>query len=584
MSRSCGIRIGPRRFELVVLDGSPKRHRIVAYQTGDFPVGGEDPTADAVGVLKAAAKASSVPSDNVAIAIDTGLAAFRTIKMPDLDETKIEQVLKFEVEGELPQWNIDDVVVDFLKLETASGETSLLVSAVPKSEIAREIAVCSRAGIEPLEVELEATAMVNAALAAEVCSPEDAQVLVHIGEVSTAVVTVDGGRIRALRAIHIGALSHEPGAPEPVEPVEGQPAPEPIVAAAEAPEDRQRRLTQIVSRIRRELGRTLSGARTSKPIEAVYVCGWELPDLVGTSLQDVPIYELDVFEEDSGQPVEGAAPLVVAYGVALRMLGGSVIQSRLRREELRYSGAFERVELPLAIGALLLVTLLAVFNIFELKQVRERVNDVDLWRISSNNFMLGDMRARPPIPGTLDPVPDEITKYFQRVRTESEVPGQTHNPETDPDRTRLEQMQYVSNVLSREVLKLDRELGNTGEITQPQSALEGITLVLATINELGEDQGRTAIRKASSQYMFGRSGAGDTVQVVLDLTFFADDPVEATSNSERLTSLLKDKKWCVNVESRGSKEFSEGEMVGVYIDGYTVTCDLSKLDSKQGTP
>ena len=43
MARTCGIRIGPRRFEMVVLDGSPKMHRIVAYKSGEFPTGGADP-------------------------------------------------------------------------------------------------------------------------------------------------------------------------------------------------------------------------------------------------------------------------------------------------------------------------------------------------------------------------------------------------------------------------------------------------------------------------------------------------------------------------------------------------------------
>ena len=165
MARTCGIRIGPRRYELVVLDGSAKKHRIVAFQTGEFPQGGEDPLDDAAATLKAALKSSGAPLDTTAIAIDTGLAAFRTLKLPDLEEGKIEQVIKFEVEGALPHWNIDDVVVDFLKLDAVGGETSLLVSAVPKTDLTREIDVCVRSGVEPLEVELEATAMVNAALA-----------------------------------------------------------------------------------------------------------------------------------------------------------------------------------------------------------------------------------------------------------------------------------------------------------------------------------------------------------------------------------------------------------------------------------
>lgn len=576
MARSCGIRIGPRRFELVVLDGSPRKHRITAFKTGELPRGGENPAAQAAAVLKQAAKECNVPSDNVAIAVDTGLAAFRTIKMPDLDESKIEAVLKFEVESELPQWNIEDVVVDFQKIDSASGETSLLVSAVPKADIAREIDVATRAGLEPLEAELEATAMVNAALSADVGHVDDAQVLVHVGEVSTAIVVMDGARVRSMRAVHIGALSHEPVAAEGAAPAaEGEPMP-----AGESAQERERRTEQVASRVRRELLRTISGARTANAIEAVHVCGWALPGLIGSTIEGVPVVELEAFEEDSsdaGKPVEGAGPLVVAYGVALRRLGGGNVLGRLRREELRYTGTFERIELPVAIGALLLVTLLAVFNIFELNQVILRNADVNQWRMSSNNFMLGDMRAKPPSAGNLDPVPDSVQKYLESIRAENEPDAAGQNPEIDEIRTRLEQMQFVRNQLRNEVLELDRQLGNTGEITQPQSALEAGTLVLTTLNDLDPADGRPALRRVDSQYKFARTGGTDTVEVTLDLTFYAPDAVTATRNSERYTQLLRDKPWVVRVETRGSKEFAKGDVTGITLDGFLVVCDLSKL-------
>src|SRR5262245_11526577 len=126
MARSCGLRIGPRRFELVVLEGGAKKHRIVAYRTGEFPQGGEDPFADAVAALKGAIKEHNIPLDATNIAVDTGLAAFRTLKLPALDDSKIEEIIKFEVESQLPQWNIDEVAVDFLALERTEQETSLL--------------------------------------------------------------------------------------------------------------------------------------------------------------------------------------------------------------------------------------------------------------------------------------------------------------------------------------------------------------------------------------------------------------------------------------------------------------------------
>src|SRR6185436_16065628 len=157
--------------------------------------------------------------------------------------------------------------------------------------------LCTMAGAEPQEAELEATAMVNAVLAADLCKLETAQLLVHVGELSTSVVIMDSAKVRELRAIHLGALSHEtagPAAEVEAPAAEGETAPAPPTTAIDAAE-RERRLDQAIRRIRRELGRTISAARTLFPIEAVYVCGFDLPGLEGTPILDVPVHRLDVF-------------------------------------------------------------------------------------------------------------------------------------------------------------------------------------------------------------------------------------------------------------------------------------------------
>ncbi|MBK8180232.1 MAG: pilus assembly protein PilM [Planctomycetes bacterium] len=591
MAKSCGIRIGPKRYELVVLDGSAKKHRITAFKAGEFPASA-DPAAEAARILKEAAKTHSIPHDSVGVAIDSGLAAFRSIKLPFADAAKIDEVIKFEVESQLPQWAIDDVVVDWAARGESDKESDLLVTALPKSEVRKVLDVCSKAGIEPLEVEIEATAMVNAAMSADICHVDDAQVLVHIGEGSTAVVVVDGGRVRSMRAIHLGALSHDNPAAEPESSpaAEGsaagaEGAPPAPVAAPQTPEELQRLLEHAVSRIRRELGRTVSGARTSNPIEAIYVCGIELPDLIGTQVLDLPVYELDVFEADSGQPLQGASPLVVAYGAALRQLGAVHLPASLRREELKYTGAFERIELPLAVASLLLVTLLAVFVIFETKLGQLRDGDIDLWRRYVNLYIQGDPAKGQP--GDLEQVPKPLTDYLAAVRAASKKQGASErdNPEIDPDRTRLEQLKRVYNLLTIEVDKLDKALGNTGEVTMPQSALEALTLSLGVMTELGEEQvGRVGIRKVKSQYLPGRSTGADKVEVAIDFTFFAADSVTATQNFERYCGELRKKPWVIEVEQGGSKSLADNpaDNRGIYTESFKVRCDLSKVERKVG--
>jgi Tfp pilus assembly PilM family ATPase len=182
MARACGLRVGPRRYELVVIDGSPKKHKITAYTAGEFDPTRDNPVAAAVEALKSAAKSYSIPHDNVGLVIDTGYAAFRRMTLPFSDDAKIEQVLRYEVESKLPQWNIDDVIVDYHKLTDHGTASDLLVTAVPKEDLRSVLELCEQAGIEPLEAELETSAMVNAAMTAEICNIDDAQLLVHVGD------------------------------------------------------------------------------------------------------------------------------------------------------------------------------------------------------------------------------------------------------------------------------------------------------------------------------------------------------------------------------------------------------------------
>lgn len=563
MARSCGLRVGPRRFELVVLDGSPKKHKITAYMTGELPLGEGDEFADAVAVLKEAAKLHKVPRDNIGVAVDTGLAAFRTLKMPFAEKAKIEQVLKFEVENLLPQWNVDDVVVDFHVLETTPEASELLITAVPKADLKRVIGLCEKAGVEPQEVELETTAMVNAALGANVCTEDTAQVLVHFGDVSTSVVVVDGGRVREMRAIHIGALTHELPAPpedeaepEPDEPVrEGLDVLEPTADPAEI----QRRLDQAIRRIRRELGRTLSASRCVHPIQAIHVCGFELPGLVGSKILDIPVLVLDVFEEDTGQPAEGFGALVVPYGVALRQLGGGALRPQLRREELRYTGALERIELPLAVACLLLVTFLGVWNIFLFKEATFLDNKLHYWRDQTVMKLIGAPKQGKQ--GTLAYPSKEIESYVAKL-------------DTEVDRTRFEQLQRVKQLLAIDVAKLEKDLGQDKDITQPQSALRGLALVLDLLESEGSDSARPSLRKVTSTYQLGRAGKTDSVRVSFDVTFLAADSVAATEYYERFVKDLKASPWFVSFEPKPNDTLENGQ--GIYIAGMAVNVDVTK--------
>jgi len=561
MARSCALRIGPRRFELVVLEGSPKKHKITAYYAGEFELDPEaDPVQAKAAALRDAARKHRIPRENVSVVMTSSSAAFRRITLPFTDKAKIEQVLKFEVESDLPQFNIDDVVVDHHILQQREGGADLLVTAVPKADAAHIIAVCEKAGIEPLELELETTAMVNAAVSADLCHLDDAQVLVHIGEQSTAVVVMDGGEVREMRIIHIGASLQDAAASGE----EGADASDPLDAA--------RRVDQAIKRIRRELGRTISGARTINRVDAVYVCGMELPGLVGSTLLDVPVYILDCFDADSGQPADGYGQLVAAYGGAFRQLGGGVMKPSLRRDELRFTGTWERLEFPIALVALLAATLLGLIVILQRQEIDSAMSNGGLaWLQSSNNFAVGNPktnqggRLRPPIKA----LRDRAAKYADSAS----VPKGAGDP--------IEELIAFDNALMQELINVQKEVGDIQEVEPPQSAFGAACCVIDVLED-NDAEWRVAIRRVLAQNEPPRAGKDEHVRVTLDLTFFADDPVEASSHYADFRAALQTKPWFISYDERQTRTVEEkgrepGEGgIALLIDAFPIQVDVRK--------
>lgn len=543
MARSCGIRLGHRTFEIVVLDGGPRKAKLVHHVAGDLPDRAEDGYEGAREVLREAVKELKVPSDAVGLVIDTGLAAFRTMKVPFSDRAKIEEVIKFEIENQLPQWNIDDVVVDFHVLKSSAVESNLIVTAVPKEAVAERIALCESVGLDPLDVELESSAMVNAAGQAGMFDAESACVLVHFGDTTTSVAVIDAGELRSMRAIHSGAFPTDDAARNP--------------AAAEAHRD------EVLARLRRELRRTLSAAQTSQPIEAVYVCGHDAEGLVGEEILDTPVEVLNVLPDESAEGIESPGRFLVAWGAALARLGGGALRSSLRREELRFLGKFERLELPLAVLGLLLITLFSVRTISTKQQIQRQETDLGTWLRASNNYMLGEPEAGKH--GNLRRPPENIRDYAKNAER-NEV-AQT---------SRFEQLRTVDSMLQKEILDKQRELGSDTTMQQPMSALRSSTLLLGVMEELKGTLGPFSIRRLEADYLSGKGNREDRVVLKLDLVFRGKDSLEATRRYEDFMQTVTSRPWYIEHKAVQENPLETGD--GISMEGLQITTDPTRAE------
>jgi hypothetical protein len=570
MTSSCGIHIDSRSLKVVALDGGPRKHRVVARFARDL-TGAEDPMAAITAALREAAVEHRLRPESIHLALDSGQAAFRSLTLPFDDRDKIEEVIKYEIESEFPQWNIDDVIVDFLVLSTKPGsESSLLVIGVPKAPLEQELQACEKAGLDPQEAELDGTALFNAAHAQGLLAADSAQLLVHVGDSSTTVVLVDGGKLASMRAIRAGALPPlAPSAPPApaAEGDEGEGGEGPAPVEASSPE----RAAETARRIRRELTRTISGTETAGPITAVYACGHELGGLGTEPVLGVPVQAWPATAGAEAGEDPDARRFAIAFGAALRGFGAAPLETNLRRENLRYAGRFERLELPLAVFSLLLCTLLAVTWIITEKRIewrdegnlaKDRPGDMQLWLRQSNIFLLPDPENG--VVGRLKNPPPDFLAYVKEAEAGNIV-----------ERTKYQEILDIKNKLQAKVDELKRDLGQVSDIKQPQSALRATTLVMSVIDGLGAEVGRVAVRSVGANYQQGNQRKPDSVEVTLDMDFFAEDDVEASKHYNALRREILAQPWCVEMPDRPSKPFDTGKGLGV--DGISVQVDLAQV-------
>jgi len=577
MATTCGIHIDGRRYHLVALDGTARKHKVLAAVSGEISMD-EDPIATVAQGLRKAIKEHKLRPTEVQLAVDSGLAAFRTLTLPFDDRTKIEDVIKFEVENDLPQWDIDDVLVDFIVLSSKPGvESTLLVTALPKSRMEMQLAACEAGGVEAQEAELDGTALFDAASESGCLAEDAAQILVHVGDTSTTVVVADGGKLNSIRAIRAGAhpVAHGASA-EPAATGEGDEDTGGDPEFAESGErtmeetlEAERRQRQTVQRIRRELGRTLSAARTEHDIEAIYICGHELPGLVHEEIFDTPTAPLEVLAEEG---IEKPSETVVAYGAALHALGAGTLTPNLRREELSFTGKFERLELPLAVFALFLFTFLTVQLIITNQQIQWRdvgspgsEGDMQIWLKASNKYVFPDPDDPRPNTRLTDP-PEKLVGYARRAEG-GEI----------PNKTKYDQIREISRLLKIEVHDLKKELGQVSDIEQPQSALEATTLVMGVLRKLqSETKMRFGIRSYKADSMSGSGRKEASVTIKLEVDFFADSTGAATDHYSALQKAINNEPWCVDFASKGTTPHDDGK--GIAAENITIVVNLENAE------
>ncbi len=189
--RILGIDLGHHTVKLALLQARLRQTALVAYQ--EFPARTEEEQRAAVA---AAAASGRWRADLVVAAMEgTGLLV-RSLRFPFSDPRKIEPVVGYELEGQVP-FELDELVYDFSVLELGGAGARVMVVASPIEAARRRIQLLAEAGMEPDVLACPASAYTFLA-------PDEEALVVDVGHRTTTVVAVERGRASFFRALGRG--------------------------------------------------------------------------------------------------------------------------------------------------------------------------------------------------------------------------------------------------------------------------------------------------------------------------------------------------------------------------------------------
>lgn len=217
MALVVGLDIGTRTLKGAVFTGSPGKFQLVDFFVEaiphlDDPV--EDGTQDAAGELESSETLDALiarvlaernlRSADVIIGADTKDCVIREITVPFTREDQIRKTVPFEAENYFHAFDVEDVVLEYVKVGEAEGRSRLILMALKNSLISERLELLKRASCDPVSIDLDGAALLNAFAATPYFDEERSTLILDLGATSSKIVLVENGRLKKIRSLRMG--------------------------------------------------------------------------------------------------------------------------------------------------------------------------------------------------------------------------------------------------------------------------------------------------------------------------------------------------------------------------------------------
>ncbi|MBL8693311.1 MAG: pilus assembly protein PilM [Planctomycetes bacterium] len=578
MAKAAAVHLSADRFEAIVVEGSPKRWRIIGIEAGEIaaPAEGESPMAPALVAVGAALKKLRAPHDPVCLTLSSRDAVFRKLQLPFTGDEAIRKVLKFESESHLHQFNIDEVVVSHVTIEERKEATDLMVAAVPKKTIRASVEMMEQAGYDPVHVDLDGMSLFNALVATESAPAEGTILALHVGRAATLSLVIESRRLVSLRSMRAGlaslsaAVATDLGVPEAeaqkkvtqlaagqggggdelvVSFEEERPAPprgEIEKSPAELEGDLvEGRRAELVSRLQREVVRTVA-AEARHGLSEILVSGEGagLAGLIEAIAEgvSVPVRELDLSQSAPGAPVDEATRrrLPIALGAGLKAIGLDYTNTEFRQEELKFAKKLESLKTPLTVLVAVILFAIVLQNIYIYRETLSVKKSLEVVADTAERYVVGASAQYKNVPA----------KY--------------------KDQLPIDRFRSLGRFVDDETKKLKEMFGTGGaSFSRPQSSFEATERFFKTLRANEQELGLFVLDRYTAMT---QDRPTPSVLITAQLTFFGDNAQDCARRIELLRSRIGQQKWSADVKEASTTPVAGG----LTVENLSFRVDLSK--------
>lgn len=390
MAHTVGLEFGTDFVRLCHVELSAKGYKILHLRQLEFV---KDPPEKQGNLLKELFQ--GIPKDQVFLSLSSDSCIFRLIQVPFSDPEQIRKIIKFEAETHIHSCPIEDILVDFQKIDEEE-RPQLFLAGFYKKDLQTLLEPLHTQRIYPFVADLDICHLIHTLLSLNYVQPEESYLIFEVEEHSSKILLVDQGKLIQIRVLRFGLNSLQNDSPK-IEPIPLEKRPEFLMGdflisppfleedAVLKPDEQElfyqiqkefaqelqfARIEDLLNKMVKETSRTMAALSFKKNPEKIFLfCQQKIPnaieylqenfemEVIQPQLFDKVTHQLD---KESLQKI----PIQRVLGAALRPRSPSSLKMNFLQEEFQSVDRFELLKKPLMLLFFLLFFLFFSSGLF----------------------------------------------------------------------------------------------------------------------------------------------------------------------------------------------------------------------------